>query len=275
MQHRVGWSDHGGTWGLPGGARRTGEDALAGALRESHEEAGVPADALVIRGAHTFDVGYWSYTTVLADVIRAFEPVIGDAESEALEWFSLSGLESLPLHPGLAAAWPQLRPALERRQMLVVDVANVMGSRPNGWWRDRVGAAGRLLGQLAALAQDGIPGPLLGHAESMRLWPQIVAVVEGQAVRATWDPPTPEPSSQLADQNGETPAQAAHLPRTGALRVVPAEADGDGAIVDGLAEIDPDEADVTVVTSDRELRARVERLGARATGASSLLRLLA
>jgi 8-oxo-dGTP diphosphatase len=43
----------------------------------------------------------------------------------------------------------------------VVDVANVMGSRPDGWWRDRAGAAVRLYSELAALAASGritLPG---------------------------------------------------------------------------------------------------------------------
>jgi hypothetical protein len=38
---------------------------------------------------------------------------------------------------------------------IVVDVANVMGSRPDGWWRDRAGAAVRLHGQIAQLAASG------------------------------------------------------------------------------------------------------------------------
>jgi 8-oxo-dGTP diphosphatase len=44
---------------------------------------------------------------------------------------------------------------------MVVDVANVMGSRPDGWWRDRAGAAVRLYSELAALAASGrvtLPG---------------------------------------------------------------------------------------------------------------------
>ena len=43
----------------------------------------------------------------------------------------------------------------------MVDVANVMGSRPDGWWRDRAGAAVRLYSELAALAASGratLPG---------------------------------------------------------------------------------------------------------------------
>jgi len=44
---------------------------------------------------------------------------------------------------------------------IVVDVANVMGSRPDGWWRDRAGAAVRLHDQIAELAASGraiLPG---------------------------------------------------------------------------------------------------------------------
>ena len=38
---------------------------------------------------------------------------------------------------------------------IVVDVANVMGSRPDGWWRDRPGAAVRLHDEVVQLAQSG------------------------------------------------------------------------------------------------------------------------
>src|ERR1700745_1082215 len=38
---------------------------------------------------------------------------------------------------------------------IVVDVANVMGSRPDGWWRDRAGAAVRLHAEMARLAARG------------------------------------------------------------------------------------------------------------------------
>lgn len=37
--------------------------------------------------------------------------------------------------------------------MLLVDAANVVGSRPDGWWRDRAGAAVRLVEQLRALGE--------------------------------------------------------------------------------------------------------------------------
>jgi len=41
---------------------------------------------------------------------------------------------------------------------LIVDGANVVGSRPDGWWRDRAGAAVRLYDELAGLAERGAAG---------------------------------------------------------------------------------------------------------------------
>lgn len=108
LQHRVGWSHFGGTWGLPGGARKMGEDAVAGAMREAAEEAGVPRDLLTIEFEHVLDLGFWSYTTVVAAANEQFEAVIGDAESEALRWVPFADVEELPLHPGFQAAWPEL-----------------------------------------------------------------------------------------------------------------------------------------------------------------------
>ena len=112
LQHRVGWSHFGGTWGLPGGARKEGESAEAGALREANEEAGVPAELLTVLTTSLFDLGFWSYTTVVVESSEAFEPVMGDAESQALRWVPLNEVELLPLHPGFAASWPALRGAL-------------------------------------------------------------------------------------------------------------------------------------------------------------------
>lgn len=119
LQHRAVWSHHGGTWGLPGGALHQGESAVEGALRESWEEAGVPRDNVELLFTSVFDVGYWSYTTVAVKVTRAFDAVISDPESLALEWFAPADVASLPLHPGFKTAWPELRrrlqgPATER-----------------------------------------------------------------------------------------------------------------------------------------------------------------
>jgi 8-oxo-dGTP diphosphatase len=111
LQHRVGWSHFGGTWGLPGGALKKGEDAVAGAMREANEEAGVPFD-LAVLFTQTLDLGFWSYTTVAARAPQHFEPVIGDAESVELRWVPLDEVGELPLHPGFATAWPGLRARL-------------------------------------------------------------------------------------------------------------------------------------------------------------------
>ncbi|CAN5224063.1 NUDIX domain-containing protein [soil metagenome] len=112
LQHRVSWSHFGGTWALPGGARKLGESAFDGALREANEEAGVPADALEVLFTSVLDLGFWSYTTVVTRATREFTPVMGDAESEALSWVPAADVDSLPLHPGFAAAWPDLRKKL-------------------------------------------------------------------------------------------------------------------------------------------------------------------
>lgn len=51
---------------------------------------------------------------------------------------------------------------------LVVDVANVMGSRPDGWWRDRAGAASRLIASLSSadLAYDEVVAVLEGRSRT-------------------------------------------------------------------------------------------------------------
>ncbi len=112
LQHRAVWSHHGGTWGVPGGARKYDETAEAAAIRESDEEAGVPPELVRVLGTSVFDVGYWSYTTVLAVATEFFEPFLGDAESIALSWVPLADVAGLPLHPGLASTWPALRARL-------------------------------------------------------------------------------------------------------------------------------------------------------------------
>lgn len=112
LQHRVSWSDHGGTWGIPGGARHEGESAVAAALRESGEEAGVPPGAVLPRYCYLIDRGGWTYATVIARVTTPFEPEITDAESHALAWIPLDKVAGYELHPGFAASWPRLLPLL-------------------------------------------------------------------------------------------------------------------------------------------------------------------
>jgi hypothetical protein len=117
-------------------------------------------------------------------------------------------------------------------RVLVVDGANVVGSRPDGWWRDRPGAARRLHGALVAAG--------LEHDE-------VVLVLEGAARRGV-DPGT-----------------------SGGVRVVHSPGSGDDAVVDVVVDAVARAADVVVVTADRGLRARVERAGATYEGPSWLL----
>ncbi|BDI22374.1 NUDIX domain-containing protein [Herbiconiux sp. L3-i23] len=245
LQHRAGYSHFGDTWGLPGGARHEDESAIAGAIRESGEEAGVPSEGLRLRFTSRLDLGPWSYTTVAATIRSVFDPVIGDAESAALAWVPPHAVAGLPLHPGFAEAWPRLRPALEARPVLLVDGANVVGSRPDGWWKDRAAAATRLAEALQRLAGVGVPATELGLPLE-HWWPQIRLVLEGEARAA--DPATPDVVIERAHD------------------------DGDSAILDYLGgEPAPD---AVLVTADRALAAEAERRGARIMGPGRLLALL-
>jgi 8-oxo-dGTP pyrophosphatase MutT (NUDIX family) len=108
LQHRATWSDEGGTWALPGGALQPGETAVDGALREAHEEAGIPREAVGVRGSHVLAHPDWSYTTVIADELVHVDPMPTDAESIAVEWVRVDDVAGLPLHPAFADAWPAL-----------------------------------------------------------------------------------------------------------------------------------------------------------------------
>ncbi|MFD9866101.1 NTP pyrophosphohydrolase [Streptomyces niveus] len=117
------------------------------------------------------------------------------------------------------------------RILLIVDGANVVGSVPDGWWRDRRGAAERLRDLLVPLAGDGLPGA--GAPGPL----ETVLVVEGRA-RGVESVP--------------------------GVRVESAPGSGDDLIAD-LARGAADRPCV-VVTADRELRRRVEAYGARCVG---------
>jgi hypothetical protein len=142
----------------------------------------------------------------------------------------------------------------------VVDVANVMGARADGWWRDRAGAALRLGHEVLAVAGRG-GGPAAA-------W---VLVVEGRARDA---------AEGLRDAAAHAAACAADSPGQGTgdtavpVRVVSAPASGDDAIVGVVAEVTGRAESCLVVTADRELRRRCEALGAAVVGPAWLLRLL-
>lgn len=133
----------------------------------------------------------------------------------------------------------------------MVDVANVMGARADGWWRDRAGAALRLGGEVLALAARET-GPAGSRAAAA--W---VLVLEGRARDA---------AERLRDS--APPAGAAPV------RVVAAPASGDDAIVGVVAEVIASGGKCLVVTADRELRRRCEVLDAEVAGPGWLLRLL-
>ena len=117
-------------------------------------------------------------------------------------------------------------------RVLIVDGANVVGSRPNGWWRDRAGAAKRL--------HQAIVTAELGYDV-------VVLVLEGDAKRG-------QPVGE-----------------DGAVHTVHAPGSGDDAIVEQVRARSTDGVDVVVVTADRELRERVAMAGGASVGPSWLL----
>ncbi|MCV7192584.1 NUDIX hydrolase [Mycolicibacterium brumae] len=114
LQHRAPWSHQGGTWGLPGGALDSHETPEQAAVREANEEAGLSAEALRVRvtlvtaQVAAIGGGSWSYTTVIADADGLLD-TIANRESDELRWVAVDDITDLPLHPGFAASWPQLR----------------------------------------------------------------------------------------------------------------------------------------------------------------------
>jgi hypothetical protein len=158
---------------------------------------------------------------------------------------------------------------------IIVDVANVMGARADGWWKDRAGAALRLCREVAALARRGLllselpPGaaaraeaevPEAGAAE--RLSPQWVLVLEGRARQA---------ADFLSVEAGSSGSALFLADSDRLVRLVLAAGSGDDAIVDAVFSL---RGFTIVTTADRELRRRCERAGAVTAGPAWLLRLL-
>ncbi|MDD7939873.1 NUDIX hydrolase [Actinomycetospora lutea] len=107
LAHRVWWSHHGDTWGIPGGARDSGETAHDAALREAVEETGVDASRVRTTGETVDDHGGWSYVTVHARLETGDPPALAPTDGEATElrWTPADQVSDLPLHPGFAAFW--------------------------------------------------------------------------------------------------------------------------------------------------------------------------
>ncbi|RVX46194.1 ADP-ribose pyrophosphatase YjhB (NUDIX family) [Nonomuraea polychroma] len=235
MQKRSWWSHHGGTWGLPGGARDSHEDAVTSALREAREEAALGGEGLRVQGVYLDDHGGWTFETVIAASAELLAAAPANRESTELRWVALDEVPGRKLHPGFAATWGEIQGAL-RPDTIVLDVANIVGARAeHGWWRDRAGAATRLLEDVAGLR--------LEHPVLAQWYPRVVAVVEGAAK---------------------------HVPPVPGIEVVMAAGSGDDAIVEVVRKARPWER-VVVVTADRGLRERVSELGAEVVGPRWLL----
>jgi predicted RNA-binding protein with PIN domain len=119
-------------------------------------------------------------------------------------------------------------------ERLIVDGMNVIGSRPDGWWRDRPGAMRRLAARLAAYARA-----------------------------------TGEPLTVVFDGRPVDVGQVDGLVEVAFAPGGPNAAD-DEIVRRAAASPDP----VTVVTSDRGLRSRLADLGARVEPVSAFRRKL-
>jgi hypothetical protein len=119
--------------------------------------------------------------------------------------------------------------------MLLVDAANVVGSRPTGWWRDRAGAARMFVDRVRASVEGG------------RLSPPVVVVLEGAARRGV---------------------EEANL---GGVEVVHAPGEGDDTLADLAATATAAGQPVTLVSADRGLTGRVRLVGAEVVGPRWLL----
>lgn len=116
-------------------------------------------------------------------------------------------------------------------EILVIDAANTVGSVPDGWWRDRAGAAARLH---TGLVRADLP------------FDEIVLVLEGKARAGV-------PEGVEA-----------------AVTTVHAAGSGDDEIVAQCRERHATGAAVTVVSADRGLLARLETLDVHVVGPSAL-----
>ena len=169
---------------------------------------------------------------------------------------------------------------------IVVDVANVMGSRPDGWWRDRPGAAVRLHAEIVRLARTGRallpPAPHDPNAPAPDdPPPDGPAPVDPPAGAPAPDDPAPAPgfvmvlegaaraaAARLAAAEPDADADGTGPVRPGEVRIVQARGSGDDTIVAVVRELPGRRV---VVTADRELRARCVAAGAEILGPGWLL----
>ena len=147
-----------------------------------------------------------------------------------------------------------------------VDGNNVMGSRPDGWWRDRDAAQRRLIADLEAAARG-----------SGREWTLVFDGAPPSRARGNASVPPGAPPSRVRGEASAPPEEAAGASPDG-VRVEHAKRKGANAADDRIVELLealPEGTDAVVYTSDRRLRERAAALGARVEGAGALLRRIA
>lgn len=123
------------------------------------------------------------------------------------------------------------------RQRLLVDGMNVLGSRPDGWWRDRPAAMGRLVGRLEALAAS-----------------------EDVEIGVVFD--------------GRRHERVAHAADAVEVGFAPGGRDAADKEIVRMIRADEHPASIVAVSSDRRLRAAVKAAGASSIPAGDLLRRL-
>ncbi len=125
----------------------------------------------------------------------------------------------------------------DRRERLIVDGMNVLGSRPDGWWRDRPAAMERLTRRLDAFAAR-----------------------EDVELTVVWDGNPHERVSAAA--GGIAVCFAPGGPNAADREIV------------RIIRADEDPGSIVAVSSDKRLRAAVKASGASSVGCGELLRRL-
>ncbi|MBA2521943.1 MAG: NYN domain-containing protein [Solirubrobacterales bacterium] len=125
----------------------------------------------------------------------------------------------------------------ERDHLLLVDGMNVLGSRPDGWWRDRPAAMERLARRLEAFVDR-----------------------EGVAITVVFD--------------GREHARVSGAVTRVGVRFAPGGPDAADREIVRIIRADADPSRISAVTSDRRLRNSIKAAGARGLSAGDLLRRL-
>lgn len=123
-------------------------------------------------------------------------------------------------------------------ERLIVDGFNALGSRPDGWWRDRPRAMAALVGRLARLAEQR-PALRVGVVFDGRPHAAVEAAAEGTGVEVGFAGPGADAADRL-------------------IAAMVREDSAPGAAL--------------VVSSDRRLVAAVKAAGGRSTGAGGFVR---